>query len=237
MKTIKNPKVKIKIDRAQQTANNIYSMIYYEKMFEPGGQLPSENDLSKQLNISRATLREGIRILQSRGILTVIRGKGTFVSENYEDQDSFGLGELQSHLLKLQDLWEARLYIEPIMASLACLKATDKELLDIINIGNFEEQKMYTGEDILSLNRAFHLAIASATHNEFMIKTEAIIQRAINDSMGMQVCSDHMIQHIKADHAVILKAFEDRDVSGTRYAMSMHLRRMIRDLKLDIPKM
>ncbi len=226
----------IKIDRAQQTANNIYSMIFYEKLFEVGEKLPSENDLSKQLNISRATLREGIRILQSRGILTVVRGKGTFVSKDYEQPDTFISGELQNNLLKLQDLWEARLYIEPMLTELACKNATDEEAADIVKLKKQEEEILQAGGNISSLDRAFHQKIADATHNEFMIKSETIIQKAINSSMESYGLSDGLFKHIRDDHAMIAAAIENRDAAGARYAMSLHIRRMIRDLKLDIPK-
>ena len=66
----------------QQVADDIYKMITEDKIFSPGEQLPNENVLSTRLGVSRATLREAIRILASQGILDVYRGRGTFISQD-----------------------------------------------------------------------------------------------------------------------------------------------------------
>ena len=64
---------------AQQVADTILSYITIEKKFVPGDKLPNENEFSAQLQVSRATLREAIRILASHNVLEIKRGKGTFV--------------------------------------------------------------------------------------------------------------------------------------------------------------
>ena len=70
----------IKNTRTQRTADRLRHMIVEEQVFHYGEKLPNENELSSRLGISRTTLREAIRILTSEGLLTVKRGKGTFVS-------------------------------------------------------------------------------------------------------------------------------------------------------------
>ena len=67
---------------SQSVADNILSMITIEKRFSAGDKLPNELDLSEELNVSRTTLREAIRILVAYDILEIQRGKGTFVTEN-----------------------------------------------------------------------------------------------------------------------------------------------------------
>ena len=64
---------------SDRVADDILNMITIEKRFLPGDKLPNENDLSKELDISRTTLREAIRILVTNGILEIKRGLGTFV--------------------------------------------------------------------------------------------------------------------------------------------------------------
>ena len=66
---------------SQSIADNILSMITIEKQFTAGDKLPNELELSNELNVSRTTLREAIRILVAYGILEIQRGKGTFVTE------------------------------------------------------------------------------------------------------------------------------------------------------------
>lgn len=61
-------------------------MIVVEKKYLPGDKLPNEIELSKELGVSRITLREAIRILVTRHVLEIKRGKGTFVREDYDVQ-------------------------------------------------------------------------------------------------------------------------------------------------------
>ena len=67
-------------------AEMLLSMIVVEKKYLPGDKLPNEIELSKELGVSRITLREAIRILVTRHVLEIKRGKGTFVREDYDVQ-------------------------------------------------------------------------------------------------------------------------------------------------------
>src|SRR5262245_7685905 len=50
--------------------------------YPPGSQLPSESELSRELGVSRVTVREALRVLAQDGVLVKIQGRGTFVSDN-----------------------------------------------------------------------------------------------------------------------------------------------------------
>jgi GntR family transcriptional regulator len=50
--------------------------------YAPGTQLPSETELSRELGVSRVTVREALRVLAQDGLLVKVQGKGTFVSDN-----------------------------------------------------------------------------------------------------------------------------------------------------------
>ena len=65
---------------SEQAANQILDMILVEKRFQTGDKLPNEMELAQELGISRVTLREAIRILCTRGIVEIQRGRGTFVT-------------------------------------------------------------------------------------------------------------------------------------------------------------
>ncbi len=73
-----------RIRLSDSIAEDIVAMISIEKRFVPGDKLPNENELSRELNISRTTLREAIRILVTNGILEIKRGRGTFVKEHMD---------------------------------------------------------------------------------------------------------------------------------------------------------
>ena len=57
--------------------------------YQPGTQIPSENELCRLLNVSRITLREALRELVGEGLLVKIQGKGTFVASHSEERSKF----------------------------------------------------------------------------------------------------------------------------------------------------
>ncbi len=65
---------------SEKIVENIVDLIV-KGLFKPGDKMPNELELSEELNISRATLREAIKTLESRNVLEVKRGIGTFVAE------------------------------------------------------------------------------------------------------------------------------------------------------------
>ena len=66
---------------SEQTSDRLYEMIVDEQRYAPGSKLPNENELSRNLQVSRTTLREAISFLVAQGVLEIRRGKGTFVAE------------------------------------------------------------------------------------------------------------------------------------------------------------
>lgn len=120
---------------SQQTAERLYNSIVAEGTLRPGDKLPNEVELSQQLGVSRATLREAIRELAACGVLEVRRGRGTFVSEEVADIEDFGFSGLERLQGQLRDLFELRSIFEPKAARLACQRATEEELRDILERG------------------------------------------------------------------------------------------------------
>ena len=119
----------------QTTADKIYNMIIKEHIFNPGDKLPNENELSEQLGISRATLRESVKVLSMQGILNVMRGKGTYVATDIEVFNDYGLGNFDKIKIRLKDLYEMRLLFEPQVAAIACRRASDEEIREICKCG------------------------------------------------------------------------------------------------------
>lgn len=145
----------------QRTADQLRHMIVKQQKFHYGEKLPNENDLSEQLGISRTTLREAIHILTSEGLLTVKRGKGTYVSDQinqYANTDKLGFGALADTKITLRDLYEARMIFEPEAAALACRRASDEEIQHILELGRICQEQLKsnpTGKNVLSRKICF----------------------------------------------------------------------------------
>ena len=119
---------------AQKIAEELRNMILEEHIYQYGEKLPNENELSRHLGVSRTTLREGIRILASEGVLEVKRGRGTFVAEEVDQivNSRIEIQDFSNMKITLRDLYEARMIFEPEAVALACKRATDEEIKQIL---------------------------------------------------------------------------------------------------------
>lgn len=215
-------------------AEDILAMITIEKRFLPGGQLPNEIDLSTELNISRTTLREAIRILVTNGILEIKRGKGTFVKNNIDLNDTMqSFNELAHARINAKDLYEMRLIFEPEAAYYATLRASDAELIRILKYGKEIERKINQGQDRTDVEQKFHQEIAKATHNEFIDKLMPIIFQAIDQGVKLSQKNELVIKDTINDHQMMMEFMEARNPEGARSAMRIHILHAMRDLGIE----
>jgi len=217
---------------SQSVADTILSMITIEKRFSVGDKLPNEFDLSEELNVSRTTLREAIRILAAYDILEIQRGKGTFVTENAlkQPQDFAPLSDLK---VNAKDLYEMRLIFEPEAAYFAALRGTDAEIKRILDYGNKIEDEILGHKDRTDNEHAFHKAIAQATHNEFMNKLMPILYQAISKGVVLSQQSDKAIKDTVTDHRMIMDFLEQRNAEGARNAMRIHIMHAMKELDIQ----
>ena len=217
---------------SQSVADNILSMITIEKRFSVGDKLPNELDLSEELNVSRTTLREAIRILVALDILEIQRGKGTYVKENaFKKQQD--LEQLSNIKVNAKDLYEMRLIFEPEAAYYAALRATDSEIKRILEFGKKVEKEISNHQDRTDDEHSFHKAIAQATHNEFMNKLMPILYQAISKGVYLSLQSDKALEDTINDHRMIMEFLEQRNAEGAKNAMKIHIMHAMKELGLD----
>ncbi len=81
-----------------------------------------------------------MRDLVGQGVLEIKIGRGTYVAEQSTIFSDFGFSQLQHIQLKLRDLYELRLMLEPQMAYYAAIRATDEEIRAILDLGSKIQQ-------------------------------------------------------------------------------------------------
>lgn len=214
---------------SQSIADTLLSMITIEKRFSAGDKLPNENELSEELNVSRTTLREAIRILVAYNVLEIQRGKGTFVTQSAFEQQS-NLGQLSDIKVNAKDLYEMRLIFEPEAAYLAAIRGTDAEIKRILDFGEKIEQEIKSGQDRTDNEHSFHKAIAQATHNEFMNQLMPILYQAIAKGVTLSAMSQKAVTDTVNDHRMIMDFLEQRNAEGAKNAMKIHIMHAIRKL-------
>jgi len=210
---------------SRQTARRLYNRIAAEKKLSPGEKLPNELELSQEMGVSRATLREAIRALTTQGVLEVRRGKGTFVSPRAGELEDFGFDALERVRGQLRDLFELRSIVEPQAARLACQRATEAELQEILTRGRQVDACIRAGEDRTRADREFHAAIVRATHNEFMMRLLPVINQAVASAVRTGEHREQLARDTLRDHALLLEFFQKRDGEGAEHAMAIHMRR------------
>ena len=217
---------------SQSIADTILSMITIEKRFTAGDKLPNENELSAELNVSRTTLREAIRILVAYNILEIQRGRGTFVTQTAFEKEP-DLGQLSDIKVNAKDLYEMRLIFEPEAAYLAAIRGTDAEIKRILEFGKKIEQEIKAGQDRTDNEHSFHKAIAQATHNEFMNQLMPILYQAIAKGVTLSAMSQKAVSDTVNDHRMIMDFLEQRNAEGARNAMKIHIMHEIQALGIE----
>lgn len=217
---------------SQSIADTLLSMITIEKRFLAGDKLPNENELSAELNVSRTTLREAIRILVAYNVLEIQRGKGTYVTKAALEQQS-DLGQLSAVKVNARDLYEMRLIFEPEAAYLAAIRGTDAEIKRILEFGEKIEQEIKSGQDRTDNEHSFHKAIAQATHNEFMNQLMPVLYQAIAKGVTLSAMSRKAVSDTVGDHRMIMDFLAQRNAEGAKNAMKIHIMHAMRELGID----
>lgn len=218
---------------SDRIADDILTMITIEKRFMPGDKLPNEIDMASELNISRTTLREAVRILATNGVLEIRRGLGTYVSSNVCLDEAGELEPLTRMKANAGDLYEMRLIFEPEAAYLAVLRASEEEISRIIQLGEKIELAIREGRDRTEQERAFHKAIAKATHNEFMNRLMPVIYQAIDKGVRLSGEKQKAVEDTVKDHQLIMEFLKKRNADGARNAMRIHILHAIQELDIQ----
>ncbi|MBS7006836.1 FadR/GntR family transcriptional regulator [Anaerostipes sp.] len=217
---------------SDSVAEQILTMITMEKRFGPGDKLPNENELSKELEISRTTLREAVRALVANGILEIQRGRGTFVSQGIDADHLEFLTPLKDAGVNAGDLYEMRLIFEPEAAYYAAMRASDTELKQILAYGRRVEDKIQKNEDRTEVEQLFHRSIAKATHNEFMNQLMPVIYQGIGQGVTLSRQKEMAVKDTLNDHRLIMEFLEARNAEGARSAMRIHILHAMKELNI-----
>lgn len=114
---------------SQRIAERIIKYILDENL-QPGDKLPNETVMCERLNVGRSSLREAMRALASRNVITIRQGSGSYVSATPGMiDDPFGLTFVEDKQKMIKDLMEIRFLIEPSIAAMAAIRADETTYL------------------------------------------------------------------------------------------------------------
>lgn len=206
---------------AERAANEIEKMIINNKWM-PGDKLPNENEMVEHMGIGRGTLREAIKILESKNVVTIKRGKGTFVCDNVGVvKDPLGFRFISDKKKLAEDLSDFRAILEPQIASIAAEIATDEDIKQLQNICSevhelIDQKKDYSKKDI-----EFHTKIAAITGNSVIEQIIPLIAQGISTYVDI---TNHALAGTAAlTHQQVVSAIRSHDKEAAYKAMHDHM--------------
>ena len=191
-----------------------------------GDKLPPERELAQSLGVSRGAVREALRTLERTGLIALQSGSrgGAFIGQGNPGliEDSFrNLYQLGS--VSLDDLTEARQWLEQTVVRIVAKRATPKDLAALeANVDEAErlfKAKRY--DDKIDIHIEFHNLLARATHNTVMIMLMGALMEVMRD-FAHAVGGERNDLTIKARRR-LLERLRKRDADGAASAMAEHL--------------
>jgi GntR family transcriptional regulator, uxu operon transcriptional repressor len=188
-----------------------------------GTKLPTERVLAKRFRVPRSVVRKALLPLEIEGRVTRQVGRGTFVSDDHEEQRLASKDPVDTSPAELLD---ACLACYPQMSELAVATATAADL------GAIEQclqllRHTATIAEYAARDAAFHQAIADATHNGLLVEIARIIGRARERTEWGELT---LHEGTPEDHQGILEALVKRDAKLARERTKAHLLHARRNL-------
>lgn len=192
----------------------------------PGTRLPNERELVESFGVGRTTLREALRLLETRGAITIKSGpRGGPVVRRPKPED---LGESLTLILQfsgasLNDILEAREALEPMMARLAAARITDEQLDGVYETIELMQENLGNHDLFLRENARFHAAVAEAT-GSVVLRTFNDTLKAIADGAAMGVSyTERRHAAVAKAHRAIADALKSHDGDAAEEAMLQHV--------------
>ncbi|MDT5014779.1 MAG: hypothetical protein QOD39_939 [Mycobacterium sp.] len=192
-----------------------------------GTSLPAERELVKQTQMSRATVREALRILEVQNLVRVRAGRsgGAFVQRPTTKAMASSVGiMIRGQKIKLADLMETREALEPFCAELAARNRTDDDLavLDRANKAIADPEADLPA--FLQANLDWHVGVAMASHNELLIGFMMALSQAIYAGTENAAFVDDNVRVVtQRAHKSITNAIRSRDAEAAARRMRRHV--------------
>lgn len=201
-----------------------------EKKLTAGSKLPTEREMCESFGVSRTALREALRRLSARGLISIQKGSGMYVSEiNIQDAiDTLNLYydlKFDKHLL--EQIIEVRAIFEPQIAKLAAQNRSQSDLEELEKLLNdFASCDPDNTQMEADLDNRFHLAIAKSARNPIIQITMepiySLLPRMRNYIYGN---IDGEKEHTLKFHQTLVEALGKQDGERAQDVMLGHLER------------
>jgi GntR family transcriptional regulator, transcriptional repressor for pyruvate dehydrogenase complex len=195
--------------------------------FGPGGRLPSERELAVRIGTSRNVIREALRILETRGVVEVRHGTGTFATNNLADAEpripvKF---DMRAEELPVSEILVARRAIECAVVAVAARACDTFDLGELRRLIEVAVRATEAGDraKFVEADLGFHEALGICTHNSLLRQVQLEITRATQAVRGIASATREGMQAAIQFHREIADACAKGDEEAARAVMLLHL--------------
>lgn len=206
---------------ADKLENDIITGIFAER------RLPSEQMLSVRYGVSRTVIREALKILTERRMVSVTAGSGAYITRPDANDLSAVVNRLiQTHDIDYLDAYDVRIILEAAAAAACAQHATEDELRHMERLLEVVRDKSAPLSKKIEKDLEFHVYVAKCSHNAMLSllidAMSGILQDVITMGVTINTSSEeNMVKGIS--HARILHAIRDRNPFAAQSVMYDHL--------------
>lgn len=220
---------------AEEVADRI-RVLMLDGTFPADQPLPSERHLAEHFGVSRGSIRDALRTLETIGLLETRHGQGTFPRELSVERLVAPLASVMAYRADLQDeLLDVRRIFEPAVAHVAAARATEEDLTDLQRVLDTQRQKLKTGQSAITEDTAFHAILARATRNRVVMSIMATLNDLLVESRTHSLQQKGRPARSVDGHEAVVAALRRKDADGASVAMSKHIDQ-IADIQLHSQK-
>jgi len=207
----------------EEVVTQIHELIREGKL-KAGDQLPSERELSETFKVSRTSVREALRTLETKGLIISRTGMGNFVADLPIESLVAPLAKLLiEEKTALADIFELRKLIEPHIAALAAERATPREIERMKKLLDKQREQVQGGATGVDADTEFHFAIGKATQNHAIEKLVSGLLDVLSHSREESLQTSGRRQASIDSHLAIVAAIEKHDQVKAWEAMRYHI--------------
>lgn len=213
------------LKRSEHIARLLASRIV-DNHLEPGTMLPPEREMVETFGVGRTTLREALRLLETRGVITIKSGPGG--GPVVRRPRASDLSEALTLILEfeqspLRAVFEARVALEPNLARLAAARIDDERVSELQRSVDLMSGDLNNHDLFLEENQCFHSLIADVAGNAVLgVFAETLKTVADGALLGVRYTPNRR-RAVAVAHQRIVDALRARDALGAEEAMTQHL--------------
>lgn len=218
---------------SDQIVNQIQSQIVEGKL-EEGQKLPNEQALARQFGVSRASVREALSMLESKGVVERHKNGGTFLCKYCLEKILAAIDiprKLDSELF--EDLYEARELLEIRVAGLACERADELDFVKIEKTLDMMQASIERGDSGIKADILFHQCIAMATQNQVIAGLVRTLGTTLEDMRVKTLAYPGRLEACLAEHRAIYLAIRERNPERCSELMKKHFE-AVADIRRDL---